>query len=100
MLGNVPAAMRRASLCCPFRAIKSKIPLIDYPFLKFPIIFFLIITASDQRFVWDESVPSFSGGNGAFSGGNAAFPPENAPFPPRIWHFYLGISKNSFLITD
>jgi hypothetical protein len=89
------------------------------PFLKFPIIFFLIITASDQHFVREESVPSFSGGNaafsggngafsggngafsggngafsggnGAFSGGNGAFPPENAAFPPenRRCFFYF-----------
>jgi hypothetical protein len=40
ILGNVPAAMRRASLCCPFRAIKLKIPRKDYGKTKIPLIYY------------------------------------------------------------
>jgi hypothetical protein len=40
ILGNVPAAMRRASLCCPFRAIKSKIPRKDYGKTNIPLKYY------------------------------------------------------------
>jgi hypothetical protein len=57
MLGNAPAAMRRASLCCPFRAIKSKILRKDYGKTNIPLIYYSFAFQSE---ILHESFQSFT----------------------------------------